>query len=470
MKKYFFLFFLCSVYVATAQQMTFRKGVVIDSVKINDTIPESFALYLPTKFEVSKPSPVIFVYDTKGRGASVVKMLMLAAEKNQFVIASSNNVHDSLSLSKNVLVSKGMFKTVFNIFNIRKGRVYTAGFGGGARMASLMPTFFSQIKGVISCGAGIANSEVLSSKNPFHFIGIVGVNDFNYPSMQRSKNLFKTLKFKNQNLVFDGGHQWPRQELLSEAMELLTIGAMEDKIIPKDSVFILKTYKEGLNRSNQLISENKPLEAYRKLEEIIGVYKPLIVVDSLKNSLKALRRSTVYKSQKRNETAVFFKEDLIKADYDYALGEDIYTYNYNNLGWWRYQIDELEKYKKNPNVYQQYMGVRLKAYLDALIDDNIDMIQSDKVIDEEALNFLWMLKTITSPDEYSNYLKVISINAKVEDFGTALFYLEELLKIDYNNVDELYALEHTALLRITPEFNELVDKYLKKARYDSIEE
>jgi hypothetical protein len=31
-------------------------------------------------------------------------------------------------------------------------------------------------------------------------------------------------------------------------------------------------------------------------------------------------------------------------------------------------------------------------------------------------------------------------------------------------------LDNTALFRITPEFNALVDKYLKKARYDIIEE
>lgn len=51
-----------------------------------------------------------------------------------------------------------------------------------------------------------------------------------------------------------------------------------------------------------------------------------------------------------------------------------------------------------------------------------------------------------------------------------MFYLEELLKTGYNDKQELYALEDTALLRITPEFNELVYKYLKDARYDVIEE
>ncbi|MDE3741823.1 alpha/beta hydrolase [Maribacter polysaccharolyticus] len=470
MKKIILFFLFCSAYAATAQQLTFGKGVVMDSVKVLDTISESFALYLPTKFEVTKPSPVVFIYDTEGRGANVVRMLMMAAEKNQFVLAASNNVRGDQPLSKNVLISKRMFQTVFDMFNIQKGRVYTAGFAEGARLASVMPTFFSQIKGVISCGAGIANSEVLSSNNPFHFIGIVGLKDYNYPDMLQKENVFNSLKFKNQTLVFDGGHEWPNQELLSEAMELFNIGAMVDRVIPLDTAFIEETYRGNLGRVNKLISENNPLFAYRKLEDIMKVYKPLIFVDSLKNSLKTLRRSSGYKAQKRNESSVFFKEALIKQDYDYALEEDIYTYNYNNLGWWKYQMEELRKYEKNPNIFMQHMGVRLRSYLEALIADHMDMIRSDSPVDEEALNFLWMLKTITAPEVYDNYLKVISINSKFEDFGTALFYLEELLKIGYDDVDRLYALEHTALLRITPEFNQLIDEYLKKARYDIIEE
>lgn len=442
----------------------------MDSIRVNDTIAESFALYLPTEFEVTKSSPVLFLFDMQGRGEKVARMFLTAAEKNQYILVASNNVNDSLSLTKNVLVTKQLFQTVFKLFNIQKGRVYTAGFKGGARLASVMPTFLTNIDGVISCGAGIANTEVLSGKNPFHFIGIVGVEDFNYPDMLNMKNTFDFLKLPSQTLVFDGGQQWPSQELLSQAMELFDLKAMEKKIIPRDTAFILETYTKNLNWANKLISSNKPLEAYRKLTEIMEVYKPLITVDSLKNSLKTLKRSTGYKTQKRNQNSILFKEQLIKDDYNYYLEEDLLTYNYNNLGWWNYQMDELKKHKNSANVFQRQMGVRLEAYLNALVADNIDMVNAHSPIDEEALNFLWMLKTITSPKEYSGYLKVISLNAKVEDFGTALFYLEELLKIGYDNVDELYALENTALLRITPEFNTLVDKYLNKARYDIIEE
>ncbi len=470
MKKLLLVLTFSISFLSTAQQLTLKKGVIMERIAINDTIPEDFALFLPSKFEVSKAWPVIFVYDMQGRGDKVLRMFIGAAEKNDYILAASNNVNDSLSLTQNVLISKRMFNAVFSMFKIHKERIYTAGFDGGARVASIMPTFMNQINGVISCGSTIGNKEVLSSKNPFHFIGVVGDKDFNYPEMVKMEKLFDLMKFPNQTLVFDGGHKWPSQQLLSHAIEILDLEAMAKNVIPKDSVFILDTYKRNLNNANSLISENKPLEAYHKLGEIMQVYKPLIKVDSLKDSQKALRRSPSYKSQKRNRNSILLKESFIKDEYDYSLEEDIYTYNYNNLGWWNYQMDVLKKYKESPNIMQQQMGARLEGYLNALIADNIDLIKLNSPLDEEALNFLWMLKTITSPDDFSYYLKVISLNAKVEDYGTALYYLEELLKRGYSDVDEIYALENTALFRITPEFNALIAKYLKKARYEIIEE
>ncbi|MCK5440904.1 MAG: alpha/beta hydrolase, partial [Maribacter sp.] len=241
-------------------------------------------------------------------------------------------------------------------------------------------------------------------------------------------------------------------------------------IIPKDSVYVARSYNQSMLEINNLVSENKSVIAYKILDEIAGIYKPFQKIDYLNESIKTLKRSATYKSQNRNQNAIFFKESLIKEDYDYYLEEDILTYNYNNLGWWNYQMGELKKHKQSSNTFQRQMGIRLEGYLNALIDDNIDLIRLNEPIDEESLNFLWMLKTIISPKDFDNYLKIISLNAKVEDYSTALFYLEELLKNGYKNTDELYALENTALLRITPEFNALVAKYLKESRYMIIEE
>ena len=470
MKKLLLVLTIGISFLSTAQQLTLRKGAIMQSITVNDTVPEDFALFLPTKFDASKRWPVIFVYDMQGRGEMVLRMLSGAAERNNYILAASNNVNDSLSLTQNVLISKRMFNTVFALFKIQKDRIYTAGFDGGARIASVMPTFMNQITGVISCGSTVGNKEILSNKNPFHFVGIVGTEDFNYPEMVNMEKLFDLMKFPNQTLIFEGGHKWPSQQLISRAMELFDLNAMTKKVIPVDTSFVKKSYDRRLLEVNKLISNNRAVQAYNELGEVMEVYRHFKNVDSLKASRKVLKRGTAYKTQKRSLNTWLFKESLIKDDYDYYLEEDILTYNYNNLGWWNYQMGELKKYKNSKNNYQRQMGVRLEGYLNALIADNIDIIALDTPIDEEALNFLWMLKTITSPDDFSNYLKVISWNAKVEDYGTALYYLEELLKKGYTNTDELYALENTALFRITPAFNALVAKYLKKARYEIIEE
>ena len=325
MKKLLLVLTLSVSFLSSAQQLILRKGAIMESIAVNDTVAENFALYLPTKFEISKAWPVVFVYDMQGRGEMVLRMLLGAAEKNNYILVASNNVNDSLSLTQNVLISKRMFNTVFNLFNIQKDRVYTAGFDSGARIASVMPTFLNQIRGVISCGSTVGNKEVLSSKNPFHFVGVVGNEDFNYPEMVKMEKLFDLMKFPNQTLVFDGGHKWPSQQLLSRALELFDLSAMVKKVIPVDTTFINESYDRRLLDINELISKNKAVQAYTELDEIMEVYKPFKNVDSLKVSRKILKRGAAYKTQNRSLNTWLFKESFIKDEYDYYLEEDILT-------------------------------------------------------------------------------------------------------------------------------------------------
>ena len=470
MKKALLFFLLSITFSGFGQQLSLKKGVIIDDIKVKDSVQETFALYLPSNFEMSRPWPVVFVYDTKGRGRQVLSMFKTAAEEQGYILAASNQINDSLPLSKNVIISRNMFKALFAMVPINKNGVFTAGFADSGRLASLMPTFLRQIKGVISCGAPVANIEVLSSKNPFHFVGLVGNENFNYTEMLSSRVALNRLNFPNNLLVFDGGAQWPDADKISNAMSLLTLGSMARNELPKDSNFIVNAYKKHLGDISKLVKENRQLAANTLLSEVTSIYQKLLNVDSLKQSAKTLRKTKIYRTQNRAKNIVLFRESLIKEDYVYDLEEDVSTYNYNNLGWWQYQIEQLNKYEQSANRYEKHMGRRLNGFVNALIADNIDMVNAESVVDEEALNFLWMLKTIVEPKSYDAYLKVISLNAKVEDYGTALFYLEELLKNGYTNREELYSLEHTAIFRLSPEFNKIVAQYLKESRYEVIEE
>ncbi|MBT8184518.1 MAG: alpha/beta hydrolase [Eudoraea sp.] len=453
-----------------AQQLKLKKGIITDSLRINDSIPESFALYLPTTYENSNKWPVIFVFDLEGRAKQALRLFKATAEKHKYILAAPNNLSDSLSLSQNILIGGRIFQTVASLFPLHNDRVYTAGFSTGAKVAALMPTFINQVDGVISLGSAVPNTEILTPKKTFHFIGIVGKEDFNYTEMLAGEKALNKIKFPNNLLVFEGGHEFPDQEYLDKAMEILTLTAMAKGNIEKDDEFIAESLDRYLKNVEELMADQQMLNAYELLVEVISIYRPHIDVDTLVRRRKELKKDKLYKSQRRAENLVLFNESFIKDDYNFNLDEDIATLNYNNLGWWNYQMSVLRDYQSKSKLAEKQMGKRLIGYLNALVEDNIDIELAEEVINEEAVLFLWMLKTITDPRNYPYYLKIISVSAKNEDFGTSLFYLEELLKNGFKDKAALYSLEHTALLRITPEFNKIVDKYLEDARYEIIEE
>ena len=451
----------------SAQQMTLKKGIVMDSlpVSVSDTISETFSLYLPKKFEVSGTWPILFVFDMEGRGKQAMNVISTAAEEQGYILAASNNVSDTLPISDNIVIANRMLSAVTGFLPIHNDRIYVGGFSGGGRFSTLIPAFVKGVQGVLVCGATVANTEVLTSKNPFHLIGIVGNEDYNYPVMLETEKILNGMKFPNQLLMFEGGHRWPDTDMIGDAFEIFTLAAMAKGSIPKDEAFIDAKYNEDLTQANIFFTTDKPIMANNLLDEMLEIYRPFKETGSIKDSQKTLKRSKNFKIRNREQNAILFKESLIKEDYVYYLEEDILTYNYNNLGWWKYQMEEIEKFLKNPDDLQQQLGKRLNGYVHALVADNIDIVKSGDPVDGEALNFLWMLKTVIDPKDYASYLSIISYNAKVNDASTALFYLEELLKNGYTDRTALYELEDTALLRITPEFNEIVAKYLEEARY-----
>lgn len=465
MRKHLFLLLILLPLLNFGQQLKLVKGSITDDIVISDSLQETMAIYLPTNFDTATAWPVVFVMETKERAKRAMGMFMEAAEREGYILVGSNNIKDSLSLSYNILTANRMLNEVYNMLPIAKNRVYVAGFGNGARFASVMPTFIRGINGVISLGAAMANLEVLDIKKPFYFIAIVGRSDYSYPEVLAGQKILDKMKFPNQVLCFEGGHEWPKTDLISEAFSMFTLDAMAKGWVQKNERYIGAKYKEGLVRANNLYTQGKPILVDYYLNAMQRSFASLTPLDSLKYSHKIVRKSKLFKTNIRKQSNYFLNESFLKGDYQYYLEEDIVTYNYDNLGWWNYQMNELDDLKKSSDPFKSRMGIRLRGYVNALIEDHINAVLNEKKVDNIALNFLYMLKTITEPTNYDYYLRIISNSAKMEDYGTALFYLEELLKNGYKDKENLYTIDNTALLRITPEYNALVAKYLKDAKY-----
>ncbi|TDQ29173.1 alpha/beta hydrolase [Zeaxanthinibacter enoshimensis] len=465
-----FLLAFLSIQPGMGQTASIKKGVITDSIPVGSEGTESMAVFLPRDFTMEKQWPVLFIFEKEGRGRQAIGMFQEAAEKEGFILAASNNVHDSIAIARNILLTNRMIDQLTGILPVNPKRMYTGGFGTGGQLASLVPVFLPKLAGTIVCGAALPTLEVLNDKKPFYFIGIVGKRDFNYPALRKTMDELDRKKFPNHLYVFDGGNEWPPKPYLEKAFQLLTVQAMEDGIIPRDESFLRQSYDYQLIEIRQQLQQNQLLNAYSQMEDLTQAYGKLIEMDSLKDETRRLKKDSRYRAQRREEKNTFFQETLRREDYEFYLEEDIATYNYNNLGWWKFQMETLDKLEQKDSDQSRDMAARLRGYINAYIEDYIMIVSREENVDEEALLLLQMLKTITEPGDPQYYLAVISQSAKLDDYGTALFYLEELLKTGYREKEVLYNLEHTALLRITPEFNRIIAEYFKDARYEIIEE
>ncbi|MDC6367371.1 MULTISPECIES: alpha/beta hydrolase [Flavobacteriaceae] len=471
MKKTYVALFLsiCYVSITFAQEMVLKKGAIMENLPINDSISETFSLYLPTYFDTNKEWPLLLVFDLQAKEKQALSMFLNAAEEEGYVLAAPK-ILDSISLSANMVTTDATINRIFDLLPIQKQSIYGAGASSGARFANLVPIFIRKVKGAISIGSSVANTELFNAKQPFHFIGIVGKDNFNYTSMLAVEKILDRLRFPNQILLHEGKGDWPDLNYLKKSLQLFKLAGMAKNYIPKDSIYIESAYQEDLIKVGQLKNMRKLLLAEQYMGEMMSMYGPHKNLDSLRLVLRDLRRDKIYRSMKRSENTAFLKESLLKEDYQYYMDEDFVSHNFNNLGWWNYQFEEINKFISGTDVYEKEMGHRLLGFINALAIDNINYVQSQDLIDEDALAFLYMLKTILEPNNFDYYLKVVSLSSKNEDYGTALFYLEEALKNGFKDKEKLYGLEDTALFRITPEFNKLVSKYLKDARYEIIEE
>jgi hypothetical protein len=293
----------------------------------------------------------------------------------------------------------------------------------------------------------------------------MGRADYQYLSLLAEEGILEQLKVPKNILYHGGGHEWPEIKFLDMGMQTLTLMRMKKGVYPRDTAFIEASYKQY----QDLVLELEQMGRYGLVFHYSGqgeeLFDGLTDTEWFKARKKSVRKTKPYKEQKREWDVVRLMELILEEDYIFYLEEDVLSFNLDNLGWWNYQMGKITKYKNSTKREEQLLGVRLEGYLNALVDEYIELSGREPDPDYDGLILLNMLKTITDPFNYQSYLQVISLTGKYGDFGTANYYLEELLKKGYTDADHLYNIPQTALLRITPEYNALIEKYLGQARY-----
>ena len=108
---------------------------------------QSYALYLPSYFNLLRRWPVILAFDGAGGGREGVERYRAAAEKYGYVVAGSINSRNG-PWNVGLDAAAAMTEDIKRRFPIDLKRMYTAGMSGGARVAIMVAQNSPEIAGV----------------------------------------------------------------------------------------------------------------------------------------------------------------------------------------------------------------------------------------------------------------------------------------------------------------------------------
>ncbi|MCU0276069.1 MAG: hypothetical protein MUF02_04320 [Acidobacteria bacterium] len=207
--------------LAAAARADLPRGQVIDPVLSLADPAQSYALYLPCRYDEGRDWPILFCFDPRGRGAVPVGLFKAAAERFGWIVAGSNNSRNG-PWETILAAARVLWRDTHARLRIDDRRIYAAGFSGGARVASGLARMLSiRPAGVIGCGGGLPEWLEPGDVAAIPWFGLVGMSDFNFPEMQELAGRLRQQGTACRLRVFQGRHEWPPASLIGEAVAWL---------------------------------------------------------------------------------------------------------------------------------------------------------------------------------------------------------------------------------------------------------
>lgn len=449
------LLLFCSTAII-AQEL--QRGVVIPAVQLEGTTEKTYALYLPNAYEKSKTYPVVFVFDEAGKGAQAAQQFSIGANLTTSIVVAPNYVlSDSLNVS--IKQSAALINAIYQRLSVNKEKIILAGEGRGALIASTNAHLSQDVDGVIAINDAYIDEKILNKNSKARFVILnkdTGQHFYKLRGITTGYSFREKLKGYYE---FASENQWPDAGYLSAAMvDLLQNDASAQELEAY--------YNNDIAFGTSLYKKRRHLEAYDFVSDIKKQYKRQLDIDAQKELIKTIRGNSTYKLSKIYRNQARFEEQLLQQDIIFFLDEDVLKAYFDNLGWWNYQMDELDATIDSTasNAQQRKSAQRLKAFTQSQVEQKYTLYSQNNGSLEQLL-FINILRTLVNPDNQEAFLNIISLSAKEGDENAALFYLEELLRTGYTDYDTLYTIDGTTAIRIGEQWNAIIKDYLGKSKY-----
>ncbi len=334
----------------------YNPGIIYDSVNCFRYPGESYALYLPKNYTVTKKFPVVFFFDAQARGWLPVKRYQSLADSFGFILVASNNSKNGMDAQERNRIIYNFMQDVEQRFSIDPDRIYTGGFSGGARIAAGIGLTNKDIAGTIGSAAGFPQLNHITN-NRLAYVGIVGNKDFNYLEMKSLNRELEAARWHHCLLIFNGHHQWPPLQTMKKAFYFLQTDAMRRQLVPIDKTVIV-SLKKSFEKQRTVAIRNKNLLLQMQTDRLLVAFlNGLTDVRVYENEIRHLLNNPVLKQQQQQQLVLKKEEQKWQQIYVRALET-------KDTRWWKNALGNLAHMMKSAKTPEEkHMVRRLYNYL-----------------------------------------------------------------------------------------------------------
>ncbi|HUD63618.1 MAG TPA: hypothetical protein VMQ17_03535 [Candidatus Sulfotelmatobacter sp.] len=281
----------------------------------------SYALYLPTTYAPGKNGPIIYFFDPNGRGRRPLELYKEIAEKYGFVIVGSNNSRN-FSPDQSRSVNAIWLDTHLRLA-LDEHRIYTSGFSGGARVAGAMALGCPpcRIAGVIAQGAGYPNNRPAADIKLLYYLA-VGDRDFNWPEVVTIRREREEAGLPCRVRVFSGTHEWAPAEVFEDAVQWLTLKAMQAGDLPPDAAFIDRMLRRRQAEADEAEKKQDAISQFLTYRSMTSDFAGLRDTAESEKKLAALKNSSALKVALKNEREQIAQQSALESE----VSPNLHTY------------------------------------------------------------------------------------------------------------------------------------------------
>lgn len=297
------------------------RGRVIERVRSQADSTRTYALYLPSRWSPDQRWPLLVLIDPAGRAMVPIERFRAAAERRGWILMSGYEVGngDSTAMARNDVSVDAMLADAQQLLALDPRRLYFAGFSGMARYSWMVARALDpNVAGVIGAGAGFPSAPALwmaaiRNVRPFAFFATTGSTDFNLDEVVAVDSLLDATAFPHRLARFEGGHQWPPEEVVGQALDWLQLQAIHTGAAPRDSAFADSLFRAALARAQALEQAGRLVDALREYRAMLSDFQGLHDVSAAQARAAALGADPALARERARHRALALQYEQYRA-------------------------------------------------------------------------------------------------------------------------------------------------------------